>query len=381
MTTSFQKSVLILIVSLTLIFTGNILSAVADSPATSTISGSSLTPEIQVQESWVDYQFEVGIPMVVKAGTKLQAGSLPQYVSMLIYNVIFPVSGILGFIMIIWAGVEYMIAGGNIEHQKAAQQKIIDALAGLLLLFAFWIILNTINPNILKLPDIGLIMAKYLGLDPGSFGQASLADLIGALIDKEVIWGSQDDYMWDGVKEGANEGATRKDLLDKAKNRCIDPMKNSTNIKGNCIDKIGWDTIKSDDCAPGTITINDNLLEILYSILQPNFTITCNGTKRTTKEYLQHCNFVIGPFVSDHNYCDNPNSKHKDGKAFDLEADPDTDLGGINQEFCDNALAKLLCFKPRQYGCRWMAIQSIQTRVCYERNSKTGKVHFHIEVP
>ncbi|MDD3434856.1 MAG: hypothetical protein PHD96_02975, partial [Candidatus Pacebacteria bacterium] len=346
---------------------------------------SDLNPEIQVQESWVDYQFEVGIPMIVKAGTKLQAGSLPQYVSMLIYRVIFPASGILGFIMILWAGVEYMVAGGSVEHQKAAQQRIIDALAGLLLLFAFWIILNTINPNILKLPDIGLVMGKYLGLDTNEFAQQNLADRLGSLISQEAATGSMDDYIWEGASaEGANTGATREDLLDKAKNRCIDPTKNSKNPTNNCINTIDWTTKTSDGCPPGQVSIKDDILEVLAAILDPNYSNTCDdGKKRTTRNYLSTdgggCNFVIGPFVSDHNYCQNPNSKHATGEAFDLEADADADSFPYANSKCRRLLANLFCLE-KCGDDRVMTIGGKRVYVLYECDEEGGNQHIHIEL-
>ncbi|OQA44196.1 MAG: hypothetical protein BWY48_00171 [Parcubacteria group bacterium ADurb.Bin305] len=372
MTTLLKKFIPILIISLAMIL------------VVGSAQASDLNPEIQVQESWVDYQFEVGIPMIVKAGTKLQAGSLPQYVSMLIYRVIFPVSGILGFIMILWAGVEYMVAGGSVEHQKAAQQRIIDALAGLLLLFAFWIILNTINPNILKLPDIGLVMGKYLGLDTNEFAQQNLADRLGSLISQEAVTGSMDDYIWEGASaEGANNGATRKDLLDKAKNRCIDPKENSTNPEDNCINKVDWATKTSDGCPSGQVSIKDDILEVLAAILDPNYSNTCDGKKRTTRNYLSTegggCNFVIGPFVSDHNYCPNPNSKHATGEAFDLEADADADSFPNANSKCRRLLANLFCLEKCNTG-REMTIGGKRVYVLYECDEKGGNQHIHIEL-
>lgn len=63
----------------------------------------------------------------------------------------FRLAGILAFIMILYAGFLYLTAGGNTEQQKNAQNKIKNAIIGLVLLFSFYIILYTINPDILKI--------------------------------------------------------------------------------------------------------------------------------------------------------------------------------------------------------------------------------------
>ena len=62
----------------------------------------------------------------------------------------FRLAGLFAFIMIIYAGFQYLTAGGNVEQQKEAQERIINTFIGIVLLFSFWLILNTINPNLLK---------------------------------------------------------------------------------------------------------------------------------------------------------------------------------------------------------------------------------------
>jgi len=59
-------------------------------------------------------------------------------------------AGVLAFSMIIFAGFQYLTSGGNTAQQKDAQQRIVSAIIGLILLFAFYIILYTINPDILN---------------------------------------------------------------------------------------------------------------------------------------------------------------------------------------------------------------------------------------
>ena len=62
----------------------------------------------------------------------------------------FRLAGILAFVMIVYAGFQYLVSGGNTAQQKDAQERIMNAIIGLVLLFAFYIILHTINPDILK---------------------------------------------------------------------------------------------------------------------------------------------------------------------------------------------------------------------------------------
>jgi len=96
------------------------------------------------------YVWEVGIPGLVKKGESMpfEKGISPL-VKILIWWA-FSIAGVLAFAMIVYAGFQYLTSGGNTAQQKDAQQRIVNAIIGIILLFAFWIILNTINPNILS---------------------------------------------------------------------------------------------------------------------------------------------------------------------------------------------------------------------------------------
>ena len=62
----------------------------------------------------------------------------------------FEIAGVLAFVMIVYAGFQYLTSGGNTAQQKDAQERIVNAIIGIVLLFAFYIILYTINPDILS---------------------------------------------------------------------------------------------------------------------------------------------------------------------------------------------------------------------------------------
>jgi len=97
------------------------------------------------------YKWEVGIPgFVAKDGVVPLEG---EGVSDLIKAIIawaFKLAGVLAFIMIVYAGFQYLVSGGNTAQQKDAQERIVSVIIGIVLLFAFYIILYTINPNILN---------------------------------------------------------------------------------------------------------------------------------------------------------------------------------------------------------------------------------------
>jgi len=102
-----------------------------------------------------NYKFETGIPGIVGPGQSLQALSLNDFIVKLI-KILFPLAGILAFVMIVWAGFEYATSGGDTNKQKDAQDRIANAIIGLVLLFAFYLIIYTINPDILKTQNLTL---------------------------------------------------------------------------------------------------------------------------------------------------------------------------------------------------------------------------------
>lgn len=59
--------------------------------------------------------------------------------------------GVLAFGAIVYGGIKYALAAGNPSTQSDAKSGITQALLGLALLVGAYIILNTINPNLVNL--------------------------------------------------------------------------------------------------------------------------------------------------------------------------------------------------------------------------------------
>jgi len=251
--------------------------------------GKTPTPSI------TEYKFETGIPGVVKKGEGLGAISFNELIKKIIYYLL-RIGGILAFIMIVWGGIEYMISGGDTKRQKSAQEKIVGAIIGLILLFGFWLILNTINPDILKVPSMNPPSEGNNG-DGGDNdnGQniSETSKIASDLLNQSNIkWYDGADKDLQDVKNGTP--------IDVSKN---DPYWNKGNGNGsyNCEDEV---INKHGGFAK---TINTNLLKAISGITSLNI-------------WGQYCSsqYEVGPFISNHNYCISPTSSHKDGKAVDI---------------------------------------------------------------
>lgn len=75
------------------------------------------------------------------------------------YRYIIWLSGILAAAMLIIAGFQWAASGGNSDAIGSAKKRIAGALSGLVLLLLSYVILNTVNPNLVnfRLPQIWLI--------------------------------------------------------------------------------------------------------------------------------------------------------------------------------------------------------------------------------
>lgn len=89
-----------------------------------------------------------GLNLVQVGDGNTGAGGLGEWVN-LILRIIIGLASLLAVIMIILAGVQYM-SSDMVTSKGSAKEKIQDALIGLLLALGIFIILNTINPDLLN---------------------------------------------------------------------------------------------------------------------------------------------------------------------------------------------------------------------------------------
>ena len=70
-----------------------------------------------------------------------------------LYTLIVGISGLAAFVMIVWGGVQYMTSTGDPTKTSDAKDKIKNALLGLLLVLASFLILQVINPELTLLQE------------------------------------------------------------------------------------------------------------------------------------------------------------------------------------------------------------------------------------
>jgi len=73
-----------------------------------------------------------------------------------IYNLAIALAGIILFVSLIRGGLLYFSSGGNPAKMKQAKERIQNSLLGILLIFSSYLILNTINPELVIFPTFNI---------------------------------------------------------------------------------------------------------------------------------------------------------------------------------------------------------------------------------
>jgi len=96
------------------------------------------------------YTLSESIPGGPTEGQKVKVEDTGKYFEA-IFNFVLAAAAILAVIMIVIGGLKHIGAAGNPNTIKDAKDQIYWAILGLILALSSWMILNTINPDLLKL--------------------------------------------------------------------------------------------------------------------------------------------------------------------------------------------------------------------------------------
>lgn len=92
-------------------------------------------------------ELEIDNPDISDTPTPTTIGGIPDYIKY-IFNFAIWVSGFLALGVLVYGGFQYFTSTGNVEKIRDAKERIASALLGLLILFGSYLILVSINPEL-----------------------------------------------------------------------------------------------------------------------------------------------------------------------------------------------------------------------------------------
>jgi hypothetical protein len=103
--------------------------------------------------------------------------------------------GLLVFIALLIAGFQYMSSTGNPAMMQEAKDRIKSAFMGLALLLGSWLILNTINPQFTRFPELVLDLSRIAETTTSTFAQRSPYPCEWGYVFGEEDYGGPGGYM------------------------------------------------------------------------------------------------------------------------------------------------------------------------------------------
>lgn len=111
------------------------------------------TPQVTIPNSDFSNSASTSVGTYDSATGKMDSTLLAKYISA-IYNYGLAIAGILATIVLMGAGVIWLTSGGDSGKITQAKDLISGSIAGLVILVVSWVILNTVNPDLVNLKAI-----------------------------------------------------------------------------------------------------------------------------------------------------------------------------------------------------------------------------------
>ena len=166
-------------------------------------------------------------------GLKIEKTSVnfADYVKYIFYFVL-GISGLVALGVIIVAGFRYLTSAGNVEKMADSKDQMSSAVIGLLLLFLSWIILNTINPQLIA-PQLKPLAPTISDIPRGVF-------LCKKQVDVETAWNLKNQFSTlelDPTEENIKKLSELKKEFDailiEIETNCTPSLGNESNFGAN----------------------------------------------------------------------------------------------------------------------------------------------------
>ncbi len=106
-------------------------------------------PQVQIPNSIFDKK-SVAVGHYDAGSGKMYSSLLAEYIKAL-YNYGLIIGSILAAVVLMGGGMLWLVSAGNDSRISQAKELITGSIVGLVILFSSWLILTTINPNLVKL--------------------------------------------------------------------------------------------------------------------------------------------------------------------------------------------------------------------------------------
>jgi len=140
------------------------------------------TPQVQIPNTEFNKTVNVG-NFNSKTG-KMESDLLSRYI-LGFYNYGLAIAGILATIVLMGGGVIWLVSAGDPGKISQAKELITGSISGIVILVVAWMILNTINPNLVNLTPIKTTTLTKVILDSDD---GMIDDLKNAPADTEIKW-------------------------------------------------------------------------------------------------------------------------------------------------------------------------------------------------
>lgn len=140
------------------------------------------TPQISIPGD--NFSGTVNVGTYDEKTGRMNSDLLAKYVQA-IYNYGMGIVGILAAIVLMAGGVLWLTSSGSADKIGQAKELIFGSIIGLVLLLGSWIILNTVNPDLLKLKTISLTVIKKINLVCCEYQDKDGNSAVGMLGDED----------------------------------------------------------------------------------------------------------------------------------------------------------------------------------------------------
>ena len=111
---------------------------------------------------------DLEVPLPETGGGQITtAPILPDYVKY-IFNFSIGIAGLIAFLMLVYGGFRYLTSAGNPSAMSDANSQIFASLIGLIVILGVWLLLTTINPQLIvlnpELKESGLVIGETPGV-------------------------------------------------------------------------------------------------------------------------------------------------------------------------------------------------------------------------